>query len=135
MNLLKKMSGIMKHPTFSVPKEVKGPVSLNRDFRKAELIRITKENQHILKRIQQAQPIYNHIQWEAEHRRNQHYLNNCAEYPRQFISRRGDLTPRSELVPLQAEDVTEHVPLTARSGVPQEPLPALDAPRESAVVL
>lgn len=79
--LLQKMSDIMRHPTFSVPKEPKGPVSLNRDFRKAELIRITQENQAILKRIQQAQPIYNHVEWEESHRKNASYLQNCCEYP------------------------------------------------------
>merc|ERR1719428_594922 len=71
----------MKHPTFSVPKEPKGPVSLNRDFRKKDLIRITQENQHILKRIQQAQPVYNHVAWEESHRMNAGYLRNCCEYP------------------------------------------------------
>lgn len=81
MTLLKKMSDIMKHPTFSVPKEPKGPVSLNRDFRKKDLIRITQENQHILKRIQQAQPVYNHVAWEESHRMNAGYLRNCCEYP------------------------------------------------------
>jgi E3 ubiquitin-protein ligase TRIP12 len=91
MNLLKKMSDIMKHPTFSVPKEVKGPVSLNRDYRKAELIRITKENQAILKRIQQAQPIYNHVEWEECHQKNDTYLRNCCEYPVTLPSRaKGD---------------------------------------------
>jgi E3 ubiquitin-protein ligase TRIP12 len=89
MTLLKKMSDIMKHPTFSVPKEVKGPVSLNRDFRKAELIRITKENQAILKRIQSAQPIYNHVEWEEAHNKNEHYLRNCCEYPITLPSRKG----------------------------------------------
>merc|ERR1719326_2144485 len=59
----------------------KGPSSLNKDFRKGELIRITQENQAILKRIQSAQPIYSHIQWEEGHRRNQSYLRNCCEYP------------------------------------------------------
>jgi E3 ubiquitin-protein ligase TRIP12 len=128
--LLKKMSDIMK--TQTTPRTMEncsGPVSLNRDARKKELLRITRDNQHILKRIQQAQPIYNHIQWEAEHRKNQHYAMNCAEYPPQFISRQ-QMTPRSELLPLPAEDEPlEYVPSTARSGVPQE-LPGIEAPRE-----
>ena len=38
------------------------------DYRKKELLRITNENQAILKRIQRAQPMYNHVAWEAEHR-------------------------------------------------------------------
>jgi len=126
--LLKKMSDIMKSNQ-NTPRGVvqAGPQSLNRDNRKQELLRITRENQHILKRIQQAQPIYNHIQWEAEHKKNSNYLANCSEYPGVFISKSAR-SPRSELVPLQAEDITnEHVPLTARSGVRQEPLPVIDA--------
>merc|ERR1740130_360669 len=122
------MSDIMKPqmtPRTLEQQQAAGPQSLNRDFRRKELLRITRENQHILKRIQQAQPALNHIQWEAEHRSNQRYLANCSEYtPRAFISRR-ELTPRSELLPLQAEDMNEHVPLTARSGAPQEPLAAI----------
>lgn len=79
--LLQKMSDIMRQPSFSMVKEAKGPHSLNKDFRKKELIRITQENQAILKRIQSAQPIYSHIQWEEGHRRNQGYLRNSCEYP------------------------------------------------------
>jgi E3 ubiquitin-protein ligase TRIP12 len=81
MNLLQKMSDIMKHPTFSVPRSVSGPVSLNRDHRKKELLRVTHENQAILKRIQRAQPVYNHIAWEEGFRRHTNYLSNCGEYP------------------------------------------------------
>lgn len=128
--LLKKMSDIMK--TQSTPRTNEqiqsGPVSLNRDFRKRELLRITRENHFILKRIQQAQPTYNHIQWEADHRQNQSFANNCTEFPRAFISRRPELTPRSELLPLGADDLNERVPTTARSGAPQAKLPAIDAP-------
>jgi E3 ubiquitin-protein ligase TRIP12 len=100
MTLLKKMSDIMKHPTFSVPKEPKGPVSLNRDFRKKDLIRITQENQNILKRIQQAQPIYNHVAWEESHRKNASYLRNCCEYPLALGASRMRSDGRGGLVPL-----------------------------------
>merc|ERR1719195_2438130 len=55
--LLKKMSNIAKQtPPNSA--RVPGPHSLNRDARKRELLRITSDNQAILKRIQQAQPVY-----------------------------------------------------------------------------
>jgi len=118
--LLKKMSDIMK-ATQSTPRvvDVSGGQSLNRGKRKEELLRITKENQHILKRIQQAQPTMNHIEWEADHRRAQMWAANCAEYPRAFRSPR-DLGPRSELVPLQPEMINEHVPSTARVGPSQD---------------
>ncbi len=50
-------------------------------------MRITQENQAILKRIQTARPMYNHIQWEESHKRNQSYLRNCCEYP--LVLRKG----------------------------------------------
>jgi len=99
--LLQKMSDIMRHPTFSVPQAPKGPVSLNRDFRKAELIRITQENQAILKRIQSAQPIYNHVEWENSHMKNERYLTNSAEYP--IALKKGTMgRSASGLVPLDS---------------------------------
>lgn len=78
--LLQKMSDIMRTPSSST-RAASGPPSLNRDGRKVELMRITAENQGILKRIQRAQPVYNHVAWEDSHRRNTQYLKNSSEYP------------------------------------------------------
>jgi E3 ubiquitin-protein ligase TRIP12 len=117
--LLKKMSDIMKNQNTPRKLEPLGPQSLNRDFRKKELLRITKENQSILKRIQQAQPEYNHIQWETDHRRNRYFMLNAMEHSHHLrVSKREMVT--SELIPLEAD---EHVPETARSGAPQVSLP------------
>mmetsp|Transcript_41563 Transcript_41563/g.73042 ORF Transcript_41563/g.73042 Transcript_41563/m.73042 type:complete len:479 (-) Transcript_41563:63-1499(-) len=102
--LLKKMSDIMKQSTPRTMEKTPGPQSLNRDFRKKELLRITKENQSILKRIQQAQPIYNHVEWECHHHKQQSYLRNCAEYPLVLKKTpRKESTPTSELLPLPGE--------------------------------
>jgi hypothetical protein len=40
--------------------------SLNREARKRELLKITMENQAILKRLQDKQPNYNVNKWEEE---------------------------------------------------------------------
>lgn len=40
--------------------------SLNRDARKRELLKITMENQAILRRLQDQQPSYNVMKWEEE---------------------------------------------------------------------
>jgi len=77
--LLQKMSDIMRHTSFDTKGPPKGAVSLNRDLRKTELMRITQENQAILKRIQKAQPIYNHVEWEDSYRRSATYLKNSAQ--------------------------------------------------------
>lgn len=81
--LLQKMADIMRQPGFSVPKgkDARGPISLNKDYRRQELIRITHENQAILKRIQKAQPVYNHINWEKDHKQSSMYMRNACEYP------------------------------------------------------
>jgi len=130
--LLKKMSNIMKTQTTPRALEplVPGPNSLNRDSRKKELLRITRDNQQVLKRIQQAQPIYNHVQFEAEHKKNKNFSAICAEFPRPLISRREPLSARSEMVALQADEVNETVPSGPRIGMPHERGQAIEAPRE-----
>ena len=55
--------------------------SLNREARKRELMKITKENQMILKRLQDKSASYNVQKWErAENERNK-VLKNICEYP------------------------------------------------------
>merc|ERR1719199_1890482 len=71
----------MRHTSCASDRSKSGPPSLNRDLRKMELNRITQENQAILKRIQKAQPIYNHVEWEDSYRKNEAYLKNVCEYP------------------------------------------------------
>lgn len=93
--LLHKMSDIMKSQQGEI-RGKSGPPSLNRDARKTELTRITQENNAILKRIQRAQPVYNHVQWEDSYRKSATYLKNTSEYPvvlNRKASRPGSLTP------------------------------------------
>eukprot|EP00747_Dinoflagellata_sp_TGD_P161801 gnl/TRDRNA2_/TRDRNA2_178726_c0_seq1.p1 gnl/TRDRNA2_/TRDRNA2_178726_c0~~gnl/TRDRNA2_/TRDRNA2_178726_c0_seq1.p1 ORF type:complete len:291 (-),score=67.82 gnl/TRDRNA2_/TRDRNA2_178726_c0_seq1:136-1008(-) len=101
--LLKKMSEIMR--TQSLPtldRANEATVSLNRDGRKKELLRITKENQSILKRIQDVQPVYNHVKWEENHRRNQSLLQNCCEYP--LVLKKKKSKASIELLPIRPGD-------------------------------
>eukprot|EP00416_Gambierdiscus_australes_P026233 CAMPEP_0171064258 /NCGR_PEP_ID=MMETSP0766_2-20121228/6170_1 /TAXON_ID=439317 /ORGANISM="Gambierdiscus australes, Strain CAWD 149" /LENGTH=277 /DNA_ID=CAMNT_0011520267 /DNA_START=190 /DNA_END=1023 /DNA_ORIENTATION=- len=99
--LLQKMSDIMKSSTYS-ERTQSVPPSLNRDSRKTELMRITRENQGILKRIQRAQPVYNHVQWEDSYRRNATYLKNSSEYP--LVLKRKSSSRGGSLVPLGGKD-------------------------------
>jgi hypothetical protein len=100
--LLKKMTEIMQQQGATLPKvEHKpppGPVSLNRDARKKELLRITRDNQMILKRIQQAQPVYNHVEWEDDNRKNMTFLRNRCEFPLVLRTPRTARAASSELV-------------------------------------
>lgn len=91
--LLQKMSEIMRTPTLSMQPDTRGPNSLNKDHRRRELVRITRENHHFLKRIQQAQPVYNHVQWEEGFRQSQGYLRVACERPLVLKGRRRHLPP------------------------------------------
>mmetsp|Transcript_46950 Transcript_46950/g.102092 ORF Transcript_46950/g.102092 Transcript_46950/m.102092 type:complete len:283 (+) Transcript_46950:115-963(+) len=86
--LLQRMSDIMKTPTLSNSRARSGPVSLQRDSHKTDLQRITQENHRILKRIQEAQPVYSHVAWEDSFRRSATYLKNTAEFPIVLLKRK-----------------------------------------------
>lgn len=48
--------------------------------RRLELQRITQENQRLLKRIQETEPCYNHLQWEEEARKREQIMANMSEF-------------------------------------------------------
>jgi len=99
--LLQKMSDCMKKPSVKSggAGHAGGPTSLTRDARKKELSRITNENHSILKRIQQASPVYSVVDWEDSFRRSYSYLKNSCEYP-PAIGRKGMSKSTSSLTPM-----------------------------------
>mmetsp|Transcript_7410 Transcript_7410/g.18707 ORF Transcript_7410/g.18707 Transcript_7410/m.18707 type:complete len:287 (-) Transcript_7410:52-912(-) len=106
--LLQKMSEIMK-PAGGTPRGRSAPHSLNRDSRKTTLNKITNENQAILRRIQQAQPVYNHVLWEDSYRKSYTYLKNTAEYPlvlKRQAPRPASLTPVGSASALKEDSPT-----------------------------
>lgn len=79
--LLEKMSYIMSHSTLDHDSQEQYGHSLNREQRKRELQRITRENQNILSRIQAAEPTYNATSWVEHEKQHQEYLKNICELP------------------------------------------------------
>ena len=59
--------------------------SLNREARKRELMKITRENQVILKRLQEKKPNYNVTRWAQEDMQRRKLLENICEYPYQLL--------------------------------------------------
>jgi hypothetical protein len=55
--------------------------SLNKENRKRELLRITMENQAILRRLQEKQSYYNVIEWEEERMQKERLIEKISEYP------------------------------------------------------
>jgi len=82
--LLEKMSNIMQDPKPKLYNPKRFEVgSLNREKRKRDLVKITVENQAILKRLQDKQPTYSVTQWNREFRMNEEFKQNIMEYPNQ----------------------------------------------------
>lgn len=85
--LLEKMSHIMKGTSaYSSEKLAQGhPLnikrSLNRDQRKQELLKITVQNQQMLKRLQAKNSNYSVANWEQEDRERKARINNMCENP------------------------------------------------------
>lgn len=64
-----------------MPLTAGGKRSLNRDARKRELTKITRENQLILKRLQDKSANYNVSRWQKEEMDRKRVLKNICEYP------------------------------------------------------
>lgn len=56
-------------------------VSLNREQRKRDLMKITVENQAILRRLQDKPPTYSVNKWETDYKKVEQLKQNLWEYP------------------------------------------------------
>lgn len=84
--LLEKMCHIMLTRGSVDNKNFYDGKSLNRMARQRELLRVTHENQAIMRRILSKQATYSHHQWEDEWALNLMYLKNIAKYPQWYES-------------------------------------------------
>ena len=93
--LLEKMTSIMKNgrgnrPNTQQAKTQSPRKSLNNDKRKFSLMRITLENQLILKRLQQAESYYDTSEWETDFKKREKILKVMCEYPYQLSGPKGE---------------------------------------------
>jgi hypothetical protein len=65
-------------------KHAKFGKSLMQTSRRLELHRITQENQRLLQRIQEVEPIYNHLDWEEEAKQRAMYVKNMSDF-REYV--------------------------------------------------
>lgn len=80
-HLLRKMADAMKQKPYERKDESRHTITLNRSGRKAELLRITKENHRMLKSIQEVQPVYSAKKWEKHFKDSEYHLKNRCTYP------------------------------------------------------
>ena len=72
--------------------------SLNREKRMRELLRITQENQEILRRITQRKPQYDHYKWQRQWEENQRFMDDIAAYPRDWWKKDSKVTVWTKLM-------------------------------------
>ncbi|KAL4220238.1 hypothetical protein ACF0H5_020646 [Mactra antiquata] len=82
--LLEKMSYIMRTRGRVDNRNNYEYKSLNREKRQRELLRVTKENQAILKRIMLRKPEYSAQRWQQEWEENQAFLDNISHFPKDW---------------------------------------------------
>jgi len=103
--LLEKMSYIMRTRGRVDNRNNYEYKSLNREKRQRELLRVTKENQAILYRINMRRPEYSHKKWQAQWEENQKFMDNISHYPQEWWMEEPQRTPRQqEDVPQTAEE-------------------------------
>lgn len=82
--LLEKMSYIMRTRGRVDNRNNYEYKSLNREKRQRELLRVTKENQAILKRIMLRKPEYSAIKWQNEWEENQAFMDSISHFPKDW---------------------------------------------------
>ena len=95
--LVENMAHVMKgKPSFETTSKTHTKGSLNRTRRQRDLLRVTHENQAILKRIQSKEPEYNHLQWLDQWHVNESYMANISKYPQWEQMEETEYTGKSE---------------------------------------
>jgi len=92
--LLEKMSYIMRTRGRVDNRNNYEYKSLNREKRQRELLRVTKENQAILYRINMRRPEYSHQKWQNDWEENQKFMDNISHYPQEWWIKESEKTPR-----------------------------------------
>ncbi|XP_005109963.1 uncharacterized protein CFAP97D1 isoform X1 [Aplysia californica] len=106
--LLEKMSYIMRTRGRVDNRNNYEYKSLNREKRQRELLRVTKENQAILYRINMRRPEYSHKKWQEEWEENQKFMDNISHYPQEWwIRDQAEKTPRTGKEEENTEDEEE----------------------------
>ncbi|KAK7466793.1 hypothetical protein BaRGS_00037109, partial [Batillaria attramentaria] len=86
--LLEKMSYIMRTRGRVDNRNNYEYKSLNREKRQRELLRVTRENQAILMRINMRQPEYSVKKWQQDWEENQKFMDNISAYPQDWWERK-----------------------------------------------
>ena len=127
--LLERMSAIItaKPPVQTAASRGK---SLNSEYRKKELSRVTIENQALLKRLQNRQSSYSNEQWRHDRKETERLLRNICQFP--YVL--GSESPSDMKRQMSQPQLLPSLPDSARQGKPRV-LPPLKPTSKAETVL
>ncbi|XP_078512243.1 uncharacterized protein LOC144771860 [Lissotriton helveticus] len=64
--------------------------SLNKEKREQELLKVSRENQNILERIEKCEPQYRVQKWAEDYQKAEQYMDSIAKYPRGWYNAQND---------------------------------------------
>eukprot|EP00045_Choanoeca_perplexa_P001141 m.18131 g.18131 ORF g.18131 m.18131 type:complete len:402 (+) comp10759_c0_seq1:43-1248(+) len=118
--LLEKMSTIMRTQGRVDNRHDYQHKSLNKTKRQQELLRITHENQAILKRITAKQPHYDRRRWERDYDKSRQLQEQIARFPKSAIDTGGSFADDTMFDEHEAVDAPA-VSAAAAAAVPHNP--------------
>jgi hypothetical protein len=89
----------------SIDNEIHKSVEMHARFKKQlvltkkriQMQKLTDENHLMLKRIQEVPPVYNHLAWEEDARRQERIKRNMALYPEYYVKIEKEEEKKKEL--------------------------------------
>jgi hypothetical protein len=117
--LLERLAKIVQKKTLD--NQVHHSVEMHQKFKdkmrvtkkRVHMMKITDENQRLLRRIQEVPPAYNHLQWEEEAKERDVIIRTMALYPEYYENK------EKERERVQLEKEKERTSRMAASGKPQ----------------
>lgn len=82
--------------------------SLNREKRQRELLRVTKENQEVLKRILNRKPEYHRSKWQKDWEHNLKFMDNISAYPPNWWQQVCNRYNNNKLVKTWLQNIVNH---------------------------
>lgn len=119
--MLERLAKVVQHK--GIDNEIHKSVEFHQQFKKkllqvhkrSQMLKLTNENQALLKRIQEVPPAYNHLEWEEDAKRKDEIKRCMALYPEYY-----------ERKEKEEQEKKEKKKLEKLSGSTTSPLPSIN---------
>ncbi len=114
--MLERLAKVVQHK--GIDNEIHKSIEFHQQFKKklaqsqkrARMLRLTTENQELLKRIQEVPPAYNHLEWEEDAKRKEVIKRCMALYPEYYERKDKEEQEKKEQVRLRKSQGSGELP-------------------------